>query len=183
MLSSSLWIANCPNVESGKDRKRLIRRSRIENASRKARSISSGVPFTAAGSGIPQCAVIGCPGQNGQTSLAALSQTVKTKSIFGASAPANSSQDLLRSPAIEISASSSCLSASGRTVPGRMAAGAVRGEGAAALTVQDGLCQDGPGRVAGAEKQHVVVMRAFAVSLSLFRKWLSSILNRSKSPL
>jgi len=49
-----------------------------------------------AGSGTPQWAVIGCPGQTGQTSCAALSQTVKTKSSFGESGFANSSQDLLR---------------------------------------------------------------------------------------
>ena len=41
---------------------------------------------------MPQCAVIGWPGQIGQDSPAALSQTVKTKSITGASARANSSQ-------------------------------------------------------------------------------------------
>ena len=34
-----------------------MRRSSMEKASENARSISSGVPFTAAGSGIPQCAV------------------------------------------------------------------------------------------------------------------------------
>jgi hypothetical protein len=54
--------------------------------------------LTAAGSGMPQCAVTGCPGQNGQTSPAALSHTVKMKFILGASGAANSSQDLLRSP-------------------------------------------------------------------------------------
>ena len=43
----------------------------------------SSVPFTAAGSGMPQCAVIGCPGQIGHTSFAALSQTVKTKIQMG----------------------------------------------------------------------------------------------------
>jgi hypothetical protein len=58
---------------------RLILLSRMEKVSRNARSISSGVPTTAAGSGIPQWAVIGWPGQTGHISLAALSQTVKTK--------------------------------------------------------------------------------------------------------
>ena len=58
------------------------------------------VPVTAAGSGMPQCAVIGCPGQTGQTSLAASSQTVNTKCITGACAPANSLQLLLRSPRV-----------------------------------------------------------------------------------
>jgi hypothetical protein len=40
-----------------------------------------------AGSGIPQCAVIGWPGQIGQVSPAALSQTVNTKSMKGATRP------------------------------------------------------------------------------------------------
>src|ERR1700687_1914567 len=43
------------------------------------------VPSASAGSSIPQCAVIGWPGHTGQDSPAALSQTVKTKSIAGAS--------------------------------------------------------------------------------------------------
>ena len=40
----------------------------------------------------------GWPGQTGQTSLAASSQTVNTKSISGAPGRANSSHDLLRRP-------------------------------------------------------------------------------------
>ena len=48
--------------------------------------ISASVPVAAAGSGTPQCALMGWPGQVGQTSAAALSQTVKTKSMCGASA-------------------------------------------------------------------------------------------------
>src|SRR3954452_13057825 len=47
---------------------------------------------------MPQCAVIGLPGQTGQASPAALSQTVKMKSNFGAPALANSSHDLERKP-------------------------------------------------------------------------------------
>jgi hypothetical protein len=50
----------------------------------------------AAGSWMPQWAVIGWPGHTGQTSSAARSQTVKTKSRGGASAVTNSSQLLLR---------------------------------------------------------------------------------------
>ena len=46
---------------------------------------------------MPQCAVIGLPGQIGQTSPAAWSQTVNTKSIFGAPGLANSSQHFERS--------------------------------------------------------------------------------------
>ena len=94
-----------------------MRRSSATKASRNARSISSGVPLTAAGSGMPQCAVIGCPGQSGHTSLAALSQTVKTKSISGAPGWANSSQLLLRASAVGSCARSSSRSASGRTLP------------------------------------------------------------------
>ena len=50
--------------------------------------ISASVPVVAAGSGTPQWALMGWPGQVGQTSAAALSQTVNTKSMCGASAPA-----------------------------------------------------------------------------------------------
>ena len=52
-----------------------------------------------------------------QTSCAALSQTVNTKSILGASGLANSSQLLLLKPVIGMCAASSCLSASGGTAP------------------------------------------------------------------
>src|SRR5215469_17200492 len=66
---------------------------------------------------MPQWAVIGWPGQTGQTSFAALSQTVKTKSSLGESGFANSSQGLLRAPQAGIRAASSCRRASGLTVP------------------------------------------------------------------
>jgi hypothetical protein len=65
----------------------------MEKVSRNARAISSGVPTAAAGSGTPQWAVKGRPGQTGQISLAALSQTVKTKWRWGAPGFANSSHD------------------------------------------------------------------------------------------
>ena len=60
--------------------------------SENAKRIPASVPVSAAGSGTPQWALIGWPGQAGQTSAAAVSQTVKTKSMCGAPAPANSSQ-------------------------------------------------------------------------------------------
>src|SRR5215469_14719560 len=66
---------------------------------------------------MPQWAVIGWPGQTGQTSFAALSQTVKTKSSLGESGFANSSQGLLRAPQAGIRADSSWRRASGLTVP------------------------------------------------------------------
>src|ERR1035441_4187258 len=66
---------------------------------------------------VPQCAVMGCPGQTGQISLAALSQTVKTKFSFGESGRENSSQDLLRRFVVSSPAISICLIASGRTTP------------------------------------------------------------------
>ena len=47
---------------------------------------------------MPQCAVIGWPGQTGQVSPAALSQTVNTKSSGGAPGLANSFQDFERKP-------------------------------------------------------------------------------------
>ena len=62
---------------------------------RKAARLWSSSPSTWEGSGKPQCAVTGAPGQYGQASPAALSQTVMTKSIFGGSGAANTSQLLL----------------------------------------------------------------------------------------
>ena len=61
-----------------------------------ARRFSTSVPRTCDGSGKPQCAVAGLPGQIGHTSPAALSQTVTMKSILGALGKPNSSQLLLR---------------------------------------------------------------------------------------
>ncbi len=71
---------------------RVILFLRYLAACTKARSFSMSEPSTAAGSSMPQCAVAGCPGHNGQASPAALSQTVKMKSISGAPGRANSSQ-------------------------------------------------------------------------------------------
>ena len=73
---------------------------RYRKAATKAASFSMSVPSTAAGSSMPQCAVIGWPGQTGQLSPAALSQTVNTKSITGASGAANSSQLFERMPSV-----------------------------------------------------------------------------------
>jgi hypothetical protein len=103
---------------------------------------------------------MGCPGQNGQTSCAAMSQTVNTKFMAGAQGAANSSHDLLRIPAVLIPASSSCRSASGRGVT----PGAVGSECAFSLVVQYAFSQDGARRVAGAEKQYVVLSGHPAVS-------------------
>jgi hypothetical protein len=87
------------------------------SASRNALRRSISVPSTAAGSGTPQCAVIGLPGHTGQTSPAAWSQTVNTKSITGASGRTNSSQLLLRSPSVRKPSFSSSSTASGCTLP------------------------------------------------------------------
>src|SRR5260370_37909111 len=70
-------------------------------ANTNAASFSMSVPSTAAGSSMPQWAVIGWPGQTGQVSRAASSQRVKTKSITGAFGPENSSQLFERKPSVE----------------------------------------------------------------------------------
>ena len=132
----------------------------MTKASRNARCTSSGVPWTAAGSGMPQCAVIGWPGQTGHTSLAALSHTVNTKSSSGAPGCANSSQVLLR----DISRRKlrrfelpECL----RPHLARwVAARAVGREARPASVVQDGFRHDRARRIAGAQKKHVVVVLA-----------------------
>jgi len=117
-ISSTSFFNDSLSIEArGSERNRLILRSRIVKASRNARSSSCGEPCTAAGSGTPQCAVIGWPGQMGHTSFAALSHTVKTKSSFGAPGLENSSQLLLRKLWVGIRAESSRCSASARTVP------------------------------------------------------------------
>src|SRR5579871_3427204 len=74
-------------------------------------------PVTAAGSGMPQCAVTGRPGQTGHASLAALSQTVKTKSSSGAPGPENSSQLLDLNPSVGKPSPRRRESACGFTVP------------------------------------------------------------------
>src|SRR5260370_29879552 len=66
---------------------------------------------------------MGCPGQIGQVSLAALWQTVMTKCILGAPGLVNSSQLLLRARVAGKSASSSSCKAYGLTRPaGRLPA-------------------------------------------------------------
>src|SRR5215469_18308958 len=117
MLSISFLSERRSIDASGRERKRLILRSSATKASRYALEICSEFPFTPAGSGTPQWAVNGCPGHTGHTSLAALSQTVKTKSSFGASVLENSSQLLLLASFTGTRDASSCFSASGRTVP------------------------------------------------------------------
>ena len=66
---------------------------------------------------MPQCAVIGCPGQTGHVSPAALSQTVKTNSMRGAPTAAKSSQLWLRNPSVSWPRSASSASAMGWTLP------------------------------------------------------------------
>ena len=157
MRSTSFFSARRSSAARGRARKRLIRRSRIKNASRKARSISAASPRTAAGSGTPQCAVMGCPGQSGQISLAALSQTVKTKCIAGAPGRANSSQLLLRRPAVDMRGHRKLLQSFGANRPRRMTSGAVGGEGGLSFVVEDCLRHDRTRRVSRAQKQNVVV--------------------------
>ena len=70
----------------------------------------------------------------------------------------NSSHDLLRRPVVGNRADSICRSASGLGLPGGMAARAVRRELALALVVENRLGHDGPRRVAGAEKEDVVMI-------------------------
>src|SRR5262249_39694566 len=104
-------------LDNGRANNKLMRLSNTVNASRNACCICSGVPTLAAGSGTPQCAVIGCPGHTGHTSFAALSQTVKTKSSSGAPGLANSPQSLLRKPLVGNFAASIWRRATGWTSP------------------------------------------------------------------
>src|SRR5262245_48296092 len=86
-------------------------------ASRNASAISVGEPVASAGSGTPQCAVIGRPGQIGHASPAALSQTVNTKSTDVAPGVANSVHDFERNADVSCPRLSSSRIASGCTLP------------------------------------------------------------------
>jgi hypothetical protein len=64
---------------------------------------------------MPQGAVTGVPGQTGQASPAAPSQTVNTKSIAAAPGATNSSKDFERRPCVSKPCSASSRSAQGCT--------------------------------------------------------------------
>src|SRR5437879_10295462 len=145
MRSISFLRDSLSRLESGKERNKPIRRSRTTKASRKARSICAGLPTTAAGSETPQWAVIGCPGQTGQTSRAALSQTVKTKFIGGTPGLANSSQLLLLKLEVGRRAASSCFKACGLT----RLAGKLPVMVAAELGFEEGFGHDRSGGIGG----------------------------------
>src|SRR5487761_1976964 len=115
--STSRLIARASSFASGRLANSEIRRCSSLNAAAKALRLSVSLPATAAGSATPQCAVIGLPGQTGQSSPAASSQTVNTKSRCGAPAAANSSQLLLRRPAVPRFCCCSSSIANGFTLP------------------------------------------------------------------
>src|SRR6266542_614681 len=97
---SSARNETASSLSIGNDANAPILRESIRHVSLKASMIWVGEPFTAAGSGMPQCAVIVLPGHTGQVSPAASSQTVKMKSNSGAPGSANSSHDFERRPAV-----------------------------------------------------------------------------------
>jgi len=115
--SSRACKAGLVRLSRGRLAHSSIRRFKIRAASRNARRLASSEIVTAAGSGTPQCAVIGCPGQKGHCSAAASSHTVNTKCMCGASGPANSSQLLLRRPSVRMPCCSRTSRASGSTAP------------------------------------------------------------------
>ena len=80
---SSRWCCSAilSSVSIGRLRNTEMRLLSMRNASAKARCISASLPSARFGSGTLHSAVIGWPGHTGQLSLAALSQTVKMKSI------------------------------------------------------------------------------------------------------
>src|SRR5262249_54515695 len=98
MESSCRCSESRSSERSGKLTNREIRLESIRNVSANASRICGSLPVAAAGSGTPQCAVIGLPGQNGHGPPAALSQTVKTKSSGVAAGPLKSSQLFERKP-------------------------------------------------------------------------------------
>jgi len=76
-----------------------------------------GLPATAAGSGTPQWAVMGCPARRDRLRERRCRKTVKTKFIGGAPGLANSSQLLLLKLEVGRRAASSCFKACGLTRP------------------------------------------------------------------
>ena len=118
-------------------------------------------PSIAAGSGIPQWALAGVPGQIGQTSPAALSQTVMTRSSGGAPAAANSSQLCERKPSVECPRSASSFRAARMHFALRETAGGQGAEAASAFLVEDCLREDRARAVPGAQEQDVDHAAAF----------------------
>src|SRR5581483_2433462 len=96
--SSCRCSESLSSERKGRLTKTEMRFDSMRNVSANAKRTCASSPVAAAGSGTPQCAVIGCPGQNGQVSPAALSQTVKTKSSGVAPGPLNLFQLLERNP-------------------------------------------------------------------------------------
>ena len=105
---------------------------------------------------MPQCAVIGWPGQIGQASPAALSQTVKTKSISGAPGAANSSQLFERKPAVSKSGSSAVERVADGPRPWAGCRPSRRGSGRSPTRLRMRLGDDRAGRIAGAQEQDIV---------------------------
>src|SRR5579863_3861655 len=92
IASNCFCNVSAPRDFIGRLTKILMRFVIMRIASANAKRISASVPILAAGSGKPQWAVIGCPGQTGHVSAAASSQRVNAKSSFGAFGPVNSVQ-------------------------------------------------------------------------------------------
>ncbi len=150
MARSACLRASPSSWSKGRPASRSIRAPSILPTSAKARSISASLPSTSAGSGVLQCSRIGLPGQTGQTSLAALSQTVMTKSNSGAFGPSNSSHDFDRN---RKESEPVRLQPPDRTWVHRafrVGAGGVGLEPAAGDAAEHSLGQDRAGRVAGA---------------------------------
>ncbi len=124
------FLLDCQLAERGKRQAQKERNSAVENhKSFPKRALDLfGRALHGGGSGTPQCAVIGWPGHTGQTSLAALSQTVNTKSICGAPGFANSSQLLLRKPSTGMRANLDLPQRLGANLSRRMAARAIGDE-------------------------------------------------------
>ena len=114
------------------------------------------VPSTAAGSSMPQCAVIGWPGQTGHASPAALSQTVKTKSIFGALGRGEFVPALRATAFGRIAVRGENLERERIDDALGMAAGREGAKRPAAVLAQDALGEDRARGVAGAEEQDIV---------------------------
>ena len=121
---------------------------------------------------MPQCAVIGWPGQTGHASAAASSQTVKTKSSLGASGRANSVQLLERKLADVVVQLAQKLERIGMDAALGMASGRVGAELAAAFAIQDGLGHDRARRVAGAEKENVERLLSRRRRIGYLLRWL-----------
>ena len=149
-------MASLSRLASGRQSNRLMRRSRIIKASRKARSISSGVPVTTARIGNAPMRRHRLARPDGTHLLGRVVADREHEIHLGRSGfceliPVLAAQALRRKMS-----EFDLLERLGPNPPGGVAARTVGGERRLALAVEDRLGHDRTRRIAGAQEEHVV---------------------------